>query len=450
MNIWAKEDIEKILLQLNDMGLPFERYSFLLENGEMKLLGRGGVGYAYEAQKKGSGKKRYAIKVNGFREKKTTSEFFRKSMEHQALLGINNENVVKIYAYTELFVRLDEENNVLHAEKATEEEKEGTLHLQFVLMAKEAPIVEADRYRKKKIACPGLVEYNETEVLRLAADIGHILLETHKDQVLHKDVKLENIFYSDKKKKYMLGDFGIAEEVKDGTSMTFSGTDGYAAPEVLALKWRHDATADIYSLGMVLYLLMNDCYFPESEKRFRPNREKQYAEGYIPSRPKHGSDGLWAVVEKMCMYDADDRYQHMEDVLNDIKQLIYEEALYSKQRHRKSYVIIGAIFLFFGVWITKEGERIPLNVRDIRWIKITLFSLAGGMLIYGAALMQKWNTPYERDDYTDGVFWRTMTLGYALTALIGLLHTAGIGHDVTMPGENFFAEFFNKITLLAV
>ena len=240
---------------------------------------------------------------------------------------------------------LDEEQNVVRAEKATEEEKEGALRLQFVLMAKEAPLITVDRYRKKELACPGLQTYNEAEVLRLATDIGHILLETHKDRVLHKDVKLENIFYSDTKKKYMLGDFGIAEKVTDGTSMVFSGTDGYAAPEVLNLKWRHDATADIYSLGIVLYLLMNNCCFPESEKQFRPNTKKQYEEGYIPSRPVHGSDELWAIVEKMCMYDADDRYQHMEEVLDDIKQLIYEEELYHKQRHRKSYVLIGGIFI---------------------------------------------------------------------------------------------------------
>jgi len=426
MNIWKKEDIEKILLQLNSRNMPFEKYSFLVENGKIKLLGRGGVGYVYEAVKKGSSKKKYAIKVNGFREKKQTSEAFKESMEYQALLSIGNENVVKVYAYIEVFVWLDEEQNVVRAEKATEEEKEGALRLQFVLMAKETPIVTVDRYRKKEVACPGLQEYNEAEVLRLATDIGHILLETHKDRVLHKDVKLENIFYSETKKNYMLGDFGIAEKVTDGTSMVFSGTEGYAAPEVFALKWRHDATADIYSLGIVLYLLMNNCRFPESEKQFRPNAKKQYEEGYIPSRPMHGSDELWAVVEKMCMYDADDRYQHMEEVLDDIKQLIYEEELYNKQKHRKSYVLMGGIFLFFAIWFSKMGEQMGLGVADIRWIKITLFSLAAIMLAYGAALVLKWENPFERDAYTKGTFWRMVIWLYMLIALVGLIYSQSI------------------------
>ena len=450
MNIWTKEDIENILLQLNELGMPFEKYSFLTENNELKLLGRGGIGYVYEAVKKGRSKKKFAIKVNGFRKKMPDTELFKKSMEHQALLGISNENVVKIYAFTEIFVWLDEEHTVVRAKKATEEEQEGALRLQFVLMAKEAPIITVDRCRKKEITCPGLREYEETEVLRLATDIGHILRETHKDRVLHKDVKLENIFYSDTKKKYMLGDFGIAEEVKDGTSTVFSGTEGYAAPEVLALKWRHDATADIYSLGMVLYLLMNDCYFPESAKRFWPNKDKQYVEGYIPSRPKHGSDELWAIVEKMCMYDADDRYQHMEEVLDDIKQLIYEEELYYKQQHRKSYLLMSGILLFFGIWTAGMGGQMGLQPEDIRWIKILLFSLSFIMLAYGGALMLKWETPFERDGYTKGTFWRLVLLVYMLTALAGLLYSGKTGAALPQKGQNGFMEFYDKASQLVI
>ena len=67
MNIWEKDDIEKILLQLNTWNLPFEKYSFLTENGKMNLLGRGSSGYVYEAVKKRQSNRKYAVKVNGFR-----------------------------------------------------------------------------------------------------------------------------------------------------------------------------------------------------------------------------------------------------------------------------------------------------------------------------------------------------------------------------------------------
>lgn len=447
MNIWTREDIEKILLQLNALGLPFEQYPFVLENREMKLLGRGGIGYVYEAEKKNR-RKKYAIKVNGFKEKTISSEAFNTSMEHYKLLSIAKENIVKIYAYTELFVWLDEDTTVLRAEKAAGEEPGGALRLQFVLMEQETPVIAVDRFRKKEMARDALREYNEAEVLHLAADIGQVLLATHKDRVLHKDVKLENIFYSEKKKKYLLGDFDIAEEVKDGTSTVFSGTEGYAAPEVLALKWRHDATADIYSLGMVLYLLMNEFCFPESEKQFLVNREKQYTEGFIPSRPKHGSDGLWAIVEKMCMYDADDRYQHMEAALDDLKQLIYEEKIFYKERHRKAYVISGGILLFFGIWVTKMGEKMSLAAADISWLKLTLFSLAVILLVYGSELILKWETPFEKNDYLNGKFWRRITCIYAAFIWIGVLHLWEMDEPI-MNGQNVVAKFFKILPLLA-
>ena len=47
MSIRVREDIEKILLQLNDWNLPFPKYCFSTEAGALKLLGKGGLGYVY-------------------------------------------------------------------------------------------------------------------------------------------------------------------------------------------------------------------------------------------------------------------------------------------------------------------------------------------------------------------------------------------------------------------
>ena len=64
MSIRVREDIEKILLQLNDSKLPFPKYCFSTEAGALKLLGKGGLGYVYEAEKRGGRKRKYAIKVD--------------------------------------------------------------------------------------------------------------------------------------------------------------------------------------------------------------------------------------------------------------------------------------------------------------------------------------------------------------------------------------------------
>ena len=50
MNLWTKEEIYKILIQLDRMKLPFKNYSFVQENGKLKLLGSGGSADVYEAK----------------------------------------------------------------------------------------------------------------------------------------------------------------------------------------------------------------------------------------------------------------------------------------------------------------------------------------------------------------------------------------------------------------
>lgn len=50
MNLWTSEDIRNILLELEERKLPFSKYSFCQEEGELKLLGRGGSAEVYEAK----------------------------------------------------------------------------------------------------------------------------------------------------------------------------------------------------------------------------------------------------------------------------------------------------------------------------------------------------------------------------------------------------------------
>ena len=49
MNLWTSEDISKILIQLDELKLPFSKYALCQESGKLKLLGRGGSAEVYEA-----------------------------------------------------------------------------------------------------------------------------------------------------------------------------------------------------------------------------------------------------------------------------------------------------------------------------------------------------------------------------------------------------------------
>ena len=79
--------------------------------------------------------------------------------------------------------------------------------------------------------------------------------------ILHRDIKEENIFLS-KEKVYKLGDFGISKDFLNSTMLTSSkGTPYYMAPEAFKNN-SYDERVDIYSLGIVLYKLLNHGRMP--------------------------------------------------------------------------------------------------------------------------------------------------------------------------------------------
>ena len=124
MNLWTSEDIRNILLELEERKLPFSKYSFCQEEGELKLLGRGGSAEVYEAKLRSDQEKNFAIKVIGFRNQHADSAFFQESVEVQREIARFQDNVVKLYQHTELFVYLDEEDHILSVLKERPKERD--------------------------------------------------------------------------------------------------------------------------------------------------------------------------------------------------------------------------------------------------------------------------------------------------------------------------------------
>ena len=90
-----------------------------------------------------------------------------------------------------------------------------TIKLQFVLMEKIDSVITRTKGGNIKMTPESLANGDEQEILKLAYDIGLALKRAHNKNVLHRDVKLENVFYSEKKKQYKLGDFGIAKKTEE-------------------------------------------------------------------------------------------------------------------------------------------------------------------------------------------------------------------------------------------
>jgi len=99
-----------------------------------------------------------------------------------------------------------------------------------------------------------------TTVLTLCEALKHL----HDKKIVHRDLKPENILYKSEADDapIKLADFGLAREVAGNGQMmkTACGTPGYVAPEILKNEGYDSPAVDMWSVGVILYILL--CGFP--------------------------------------------------------------------------------------------------------------------------------------------------------------------------------------------
>lgn len=171
-------------------------------------------------------------------------------------------------------------------------------------------------------------QLTEKEVLKLGLDLSKALEYCGKINIIHRDIKPENIFVS-RFGDFKLGDFGIARELERSMgSFSKKGTYSYMAPEMYKGE-KYDSRVDIYSLGIVLYKLMNRNRLPfmNLDKQLITYRDKENAlvrrmSGEKMPKPSDAGEEFSRIILKACAFDPKDRYQTPEELcraLDDLK-----------------------------------------------------------------------------------------------------------------------------------
>lgn len=288
-----------------------------------EFLGKGSFGNVYKISKEElSYKYTSAVKIISI----PTEDQYREaianiSADRKAMHAYFSDVVKNIVNEVNVLYKLRGNTNILNYEDHMVIEKENEFGWEILVRMELADSLP--EYLSKST-------FTREQVVRLGIDICSGLDACISEGIIHRDIKEENIFVTGKG-VFKLGDFGIAKELsKSGRAASSKGTPLYMAPEVYKRE-KYDNTVDIYSLGMVMYKLLNNNRLPfmppyPEEIKYVDNEEaliKRLSGEPIPL-PQNAGDMVKGIILKACYYDPGMRYQIPKDMKRDLETALGE------------------------------------------------------------------------------------------------------------------------------
>ena len=173
--------------------------------------------------------------------------------------------------------------------------------------------------------------FTRREVIQLGMDLCKALEICQRYNIIHRDIKPANIFISETE-DFKLGDFGVARIASASTgASTRAGTVNYMAPEVFRGE-KYTSNVDIYSLGLVMYQLLNNNRMPLYQPYPQPitpsSRERAQAQrlsGAALPPPANAEGRLAEIVLKACAPDPAQRYDSPTVMRQALEAILYTE-----------------------------------------------------------------------------------------------------------------------------
>ncbi len=218
----------------------------------------------------------------------------------------------------------------------------------------------------------------DSEVIAVAKDLCNALIYCRKREITGLEIDPDHIYVSGD------GDYKLGDFLERSITVNMpAGESAFRAPEYYYGQ-RIDHRGDIYSLGRVLYWLLNERRCPS----------------VLPTQgPANGSEELRQIVLKACAYDPEDRYQTAEEMLNDLNTLRTEAGQgntipLKKPEETERQTVLGQ----------KAAHKEPGN-HKLRLLLVIIASaavLAGAAFLLAKNLKNCGNSPAATDNTGEG------------------------------------------------
>ena len=284
----------------------------------VRLIGRGSFGSVFEVQRTVGGtiEKAAIKKISIPQNEYDIEELYSEGYDEESISRTFDDHLNDILAEYNLMRELRDCVNVVSCDDIKYEKHEDGIGWDiYIRMELLRPL---NKYLSEDIDT-----ISDELVEKLAKDICNALQMCQKHNVVHRDIKPQNIFVSENG-DFKLGDFGIAKTMEKTTGGTKIGTYKFMAPEVYNNQ-PYGHSADIYSLGLVLYWVLNERRMPfvplPPEKptvSLEEESMKRRLSGELLPEPVHGDKKLKNLVLKACAFHSDERYKSAREILDDI------------------------------------------------------------------------------------------------------------------------------------